>query len=218
MRLLVRNKIYRWVVVLLLLWTRLSAQSVANPNSRSDSGSSNNDDLPNFELGFVSNVLNTNPGDSHVGLGARGVYNLHPRLTVEGEVNYFLKDSRTGLREGGAITQGLFGVKSGYRFSRVGLFVKVRPGFLSFSNTVLEPSFAAPIDPTSAVIIRQGRLTRPALDLGIVVEFYLSKHWAIRTDWGDTMVFYDATQFQGVSVRGMTNHSFQSSGSIQYRF
>src|SRR5260370_40452999 len=45
-----------------------------------------------------------------------------------------VKDSFGETLQGGRKTEGLFGVKLGARTKRVGVFGKVRPGFVHFSN------------------------------------------------------------------------------------
>ena len=69
-----------------------------------------------------------------------------------------------------------------------------------------------------AFTIETGRLTEPALDLGTVIEIYPSRHWAWRTDLGDTMIFYRSSSFFGVTLPGTTQNNFQFSTGFQYRF
>jgi hypothetical protein len=61
-------------------------------------------------------------------------------------------------------------------------------------------------------------LTEPALDLGTVIEIYPSRHWAWRTDLGDTMIFYRSSSFFGITLPGTTKNNFQFSTGFQYRF
>ncbi|HET8889916.1 MAG TPA: hypothetical protein VFQ41_13520 [Candidatus Angelobacter sp.] len=56
------------------------------------------------------------------------------------------------------------------------------------------------------------------MDLGTVIEIYPSKHWAWRTDIGDTMIFYRSSTFFGVTVPETTQNNFQFSTGFQYRF
>jgi hypothetical protein len=110
----------------------------------------------------------------------------------------------------------LFGPKLGLRTEKVGIFAKIRPGVISFSNTIqgitINPTVSFPI------LIQNGRLTEPALDLGTVVEFYPARHLAWRTDIGDTMVFYHSSSFLGIRVPGTTKSTLQFNTGLQYRF
>ena len=120
------------------------------------------------------------------------------------------------LFSGGRAVEGLFGPKIGLRTENVGIFAKVRPGVISFSNTIQ----GITINPTPpfSFSIQTGRLTEPALDLGTVIEVYPSKHWAWRTDIGDTMVFYRGFSFLVIRVPGTSKNNFQFNTGLQYRF
>jgi hypothetical protein len=65
------------------------------------------------------------------GFGGRFGYNISKRFTLEAESNFFPRDRDV---EGGRKIQGLFGVKAGRRFDRVGLFAKARPGFIRYEK------------------------------------------------------------------------------------
>ena len=66
-----------------------------------------------------------------VGFGPRIGYNATTYLTLEAELNFFLRDRDL---EGGRKVQGLFGAKAGKRFEKAGIFAKARPGFVRFSK------------------------------------------------------------------------------------
>jgi hypothetical protein len=51
-----------------------------------------------------------------------------------------------------------------------------------------------------------------------VIEIYPSRHWAWRTDLGDTMIFYRSSSFFGITLPGSTQNNFQFSTGFQYRF
>jgi hypothetical protein len=71
-------------------------------------------------------------------------------------------------------TIALFGARAGRRFGNLGLYGKVRPGFISFDSNLNRPSLG----------------TRPALNAGGILEFYSTRHLAARFDLGDTVVWY----------------------------
>src|SRR5262249_33141136 len=121
---------------------------------------------------------------------------------------------RTGTR-----TEGLFGVKAGRRFNKVGVFGKFRPGFFTTGRT------------TTSFFTEGGSLsqfntffntTNLALDLGGVMEVYHSSRIFTRFDLGDTIIrigndlAYDNSGF----LRRTTtyNHNLQLSAGVGFRF
>src|SRR5262249_26772681 len=95
------------------------------------------------------------PGIKDYGYGGRLAFNGIRGVSLEAEMNFFPRDLPTSSSR----VQALFGVKAGKRFGRVGIFGKLRPGFVSYSeNKPASPIFATP------------RKTLFALDLGGVVE------------------------------------------------
>lgn len=129
------------------------------------------------------------------------------------------------------VTLGLFGAKVGTRTQHFGFFGKVRPGFISLSKTLRDSIiFADPGPPavtlgTAAHVIRQ---TERALDLGGVLEYYPSRHWAVRWDMGDMLVFQEpGPTFTSIIVGqppsvlifpAHTTQNFQFSTGVHYRF
>ena len=170
---------------------------------------------PHFELGVSASGIHLSD-NNNFGVGARAVFNFNSFFSLEGEGNFFLNNAKPKIFSGGHAVEGLFGPKIGLRTENVGIFAKVRPGVISFSNTIQ----GITLDPTGpfSVSIQTGRLTEPALDLGTVIEFYPARHWAWRTDIGDTMVFYHSSSFLGIRVPGSTKSNFQFNTGLQYRF
>lgn len=129
------------------------------------------------------------------------------------------------------VTLGLFGAKVGTRTEHFGFFGKVRPGFISLSKTlrasaiVVDPGPPAVTLGTSANVIRQ---TERVLDLGGVMEYYPARHWAMRWDMGDMLVFQEAgPTFTDILVGqppsilifpAHTTQNFQFSTGVHYRF
>ena len=154
--------------------------------------------------------------NNNFGVGARAVFNLNSFFSLEGEGNFLLNDAPPKLLSGGRAIEGLFGPKIGLRTESVGIFAKVRPGVISFSNTV-QGITINPNVPFS-FSVQTGRLTEPAIDLGTVIEFYPARDWAWRTDVGDTLVFYHSSSFSGIRVPGTTRSNLQLNTGLQYRF
>jgi hypothetical protein len=199
------------IIAVSLIAVNAAALQAASNNSCSDCG----DHPPRFELGVAGTGIHLSD-NNNFGVGARAVYNFNSFFSLEGEGNFFLNNASPKLFSGGRAVEGLFGPKIGFRTDSVGIFAKVRPGVISFSNTV-QGIIVNPTLPFS-FSIQTGRLTEPALDLGTVIEFYPARHWAWRTDIGDTMVFYRSSSFSGFPIPGATKNNFQFNTGFQYRF
>lgn len=167
------------------------------------------------------------------GFGGRFGYNVTKHITLEAEVNFFPGDSDV---EAGRKLQGLFGVKAGRRFKKVGVFGKARPGFIRFqkgdyavgSNT----GDVCPLsDPSPLICFHPVARNSFALDLGGVLEIYPSKRTFIRVDVGDTIIRLDARKvaalrtFAGGGETEVvefapkeTAHKLQSSIGFGFRF
>lgn len=201
--------------LVIILVMGLGAVSAVALQPANNSSSDDNDQMPRFELGVAMSGIHLSD-NNNFGVGARAVFNLNSAFSLEGEGNFFLNNASPKGFSGGRAVEGLFGPKIGLRTDSVGIFAKVRPGVISFSNTIQGVTIS-PTVPFS-ISIQTGRLTEPALDLGTVVEFYPARHWAWRTDIGDTMVFYRESSFLGIRLPGSTKSNFQFNTGLQYRF
>lgn len=141
---------------------------------------------------------------SYPGIGGRFTYNITDNFAFETEANVFLRKNNRGFSRfvGGFPVQALFGVKAGKRLKRIGVFGKVRPGFVSFSKTIstgLGPSFES-----------YSRRTHLATDVGGVFEFYPSRRIVTRFDLGDTIIRYGDELIPGASIpiKGMLSIIF----------
>jgi Outer membrane protein beta-barrel domain len=156
-----------------------------------------------FEVGAQFSVLGGRDdflfgSPTSVGGGARLTYNLMKYLALEGEMNLFPRRSNNAPRY-----QGQFGMKTGMRFDRFGVFGKVRPGFV---NTY-ENKFS--------------------LDLGGVLEFYPSRRLIVRFDIGDTIVNLRKTyvisgifpdRVLAVRTGSSATHNLQMGAGVGFRF
>jgi len=80
---------------------------------------------------------------TQAGFGGRFGYNLTDDLAIEAELNLFPRAdsfSQPDAFNDGNMIEGLFGIKAGKRFEKVGIFGKARPGFLYASTGDLEPN------------------------------------------------------------------------------
>jgi len=150
------------------------------------------------------------------GIGGRVTYSLLPFLSIEAALTFFVR-SENGVSafEGGRSVQTLFGVKSGIRHEKIGYFVRVRPGFQTFTRAV------SSIDPNTLVFTTASK-SHPALDLGGGVELFPSRRTVVRFDAGDTLLFLGSASIpfgtQTVTSSAGTRNTFQFSTSFGWRF
>ncbi|HEY3104066.1 MAG TPA: hypothetical protein VGJ69_10765 [Pyrinomonadaceae bacterium] len=158
-------------------------------------------DLPKYEVAPEFTVFNLYGDQTEVGVGGRFTVNINKGVALEA-AGYFSPgtcDTCAG-QQTGRIAEGLFGVKAGKRFSKVGIFAKARPGFMTIGKGYFD------FVPTSGgfVTLVPHRLTPFALDLGGVFEFYPSKKIVIRVDYGDTILHYRQYSFIGFDFNPVT--------------
>jgi len=191
---------------------------------------------PRFELGAGLTVLD-HGRQANVGPSFTGVYNITRYLSLEGSFSWFPTENgfsfanpflpgRPAVET--AAVEGLFGAKAGYRTNKFGVFVKARPGLISASNTERTTGFITNLVGGPVPIQRLGKLTEKALDFGGVFEYYPAKHWAVRADLGDTLIFDEGETFVSVdNVAGTTttrvfgagtSGHFQFTTGVQFRF
>jgi len=179
-----------------------------------------------FEVGAQFTSLFVDPSNSQgslfiprihtePGVGGRVTFNLTESIAFEAEGNYYPRE-QFSFPEGGTMFQGQFGGKIGKRFDRWGVFGKARPGFVGFTR-VLQNPFGVQLPPLSFV-----RRLYPSVDVGGVVEFYISPRWMARFDVGDTIIRYGEIRFSDLAasftVPSVTRHNLQVSSGIGFRF
>lgn len=151
-------------------------------------------------------------------LGGRFTWNWLPHLSLEAEYASSLeKPGAETQNDGGYFSQALFGVKSGVRWKRWGVFGKFRPGLITYSmaiKSVNTKGTGAPIE--------FGRLNNAAYDIGGGAEFFLSRHWLFRYDAGDLITHQGSLgvpiNAQRIIFPSFTNHNFESEVSVAFRF
>ncbi len=180
-------------------------------------GALSQSDDRNFEVGgqvsiasVPSQTVAVNSGlnigydrQSIVGVGGRFGYNFSKHLGLEAEISVFPQDRDL---DGGRKVQAVIGLKAGKRFGKIGIFAKVRPGFVHSSRGTyveLNPSsFCGGIYPPPISCYTPASTTNFALDLGGVFEVYPSKRTILRLDFGDTIVSSRAG-FSAATQRGI---------------
>lgn len=202
-----------------------------------------NDTTPRFEVGAQFTSLTMNPPrqlagspvifgenrpQTETGLGGRFTFNLNDSIALESVINYFPTADGNAAGATGRILQGQFGVKAGKRFKRFGFFGKVRPGFVSFDRSLklvgTEPFTFSGFTFTLGVF-ETGRRTFFANDVGLVLEFYPSRRWALRFDAGDTMIHYGERSIRTfflspafITAPPEKRHNFQFTSGFSFRF
>jgi hypothetical protein len=183
-------------------------------------------EMPKVELGVSLTAIDLNevfevPG----GVGARFGYNFTKYISFDSEVNYFPRRGECRRVGSGPLsgisacfggptgnfgqTQAMFGVKAGYRFETVGIFAKLRPGFIHFREKHITPDF------------NNQSLHRFALDVGGVLEFYPARRIVLRIDLGDTIIPFGGRTINTVNgpVRLETVlHNVQGGFGVGVRF
>jgi len=160
-------------------------------------------------------IVNVSLEHTEPGFGGRFTFNLTENIAFEAEGNYYTRLLLFTFPQGGHIFQGQFGGKVGKRFNRWGVFGKARPGFVGFTRAT-EFSSQSPFPFTV-------KKHYPSLDVGGVLEFYISPRWMTRFDVGDTIIRYGEIAFRGVTPPIIiepkaTRHNLQVSSGIGFRF
>jgi hypothetical protein len=168
--------------------------------------------------------------ESVFGFGGRVGYNFSRYFAAEAELNFFPQDDDV---KAGRKIQGLFGVKAGKHFDKIGIFAKARPGFIRYEkgDYVFRSGIVClTIFPPPLACMQPVARTNFAIDLGGVVELYPSERTIIRFDAGDTIVRLPARSVAapdpdfgpgvlfGVPVPAETKHQFQGSVGFGFRF
>lgn len=170
----------------------------------------------------------TNPDKPTVhefGLGARFGFNFTNHIAVEAEANIFPQDKTANpvigvplrvAEPGGRKFQAVFGPKIGYRWKRIGIFGKLRPGFIVLDRYLAVEQVGPPDDFFIIGDIRTG-VTFFNLDIGGVFEYYPSKRTIVRFDAGDTVIRYAGQQPSELNP-AFTRHDLQLSVGFGFRF
>ena len=116
-----------------------------------------------------------------VGFGGRLAFRPASLFAVEGELNFFPEDIPSQVPVTSSRLEGLFGVRVGPRFERVGLFAKLRPGFVRFGEAPGPFACILIYPPPLGCVLSSGE-TVFALDAGGGVEFYPSERSLVRVD------------------------------------
>lgn len=174
-------------------------------------------------VSVVTDTIVTEPG-----LGGRFTYNISESVALEAEGNFYTRDRLNFIGPGGHMFQGQFGVKAGKRFEQWGIFAKARPGFVGFSEVNQLVGTHTQLFGTTTIIVPDFRLAKklyPSIDVGGVLELYVSRRWMTRFDLGDTIVRYGEFAVPGFVISlpiltrpAETQHNFQFTAGMGFRF
>jgi len=146
-------------------------------------------------------------GVTDSGVGGRVTFNLSDNIGIEGELNFFPQKRSNSLTVNPLFidstrTQGLFGVKTGMRSEKFGIFGKLRPGFFRIGES-------------GSLGVTGQSFTQFALDFGGVFELYPSRSVALRFVVGDTVIRF-GSNFTGGDA--FNSNNLQISTGIAFRF
>ena len=178
------------------------------------------DETRKVELGGHFTALRNMESDqTEAGFGGRVGYNVHRNVTLEAELNFFPEED---FLRGGNRVQGLFGVKAGKRFDKVGVFAKVRPGFFHLREgefRLRQDVLCIAVFPPPEGCVETSGVTNFNVDVGGVFEVYPSPRTIIRLDVGDTIIRTgDRTFGAGFVLPGRTEHNLQGGIGLGFRF
>jgi Outer membrane protein beta-barrel domain len=165
------------------------------------------------------------------GFGARISYNINKHIAIEAEANWlprfynFDKPGTSSSTEG-TKQQVFVGAKIGKRLKlgdkHFGVFGKIRPGAIRFDGfgrnkpNQSTSSFGFITDFRNATFFN--------IDVGGVIEYYVTKRTFIRADFGDTIIYYGKPNdsiktFLNKPINPtFTTHNFQTSVGFGFRF
>lgn len=179
------------------------------------------DKPPRFEAGPVFSSFHATVGSATIqeqfALGGRFTWNCLPHLALEGEYASTLRNPKVESQaDGGYFSQALFGVKSGVRWKRWGIFAKFRPGLISYSNVITSANTS------SFPVFTFGRLNYLALDAGGGAEFFLSRRFLVRYDASDLITHEGSHPFlfngSQITFSPITHNNFESEIAVAFRF
>jgi len=165
-----------------------------------------------------------NPKDP--GVGVRFSYNINRYIAVEAEANWLFQKEfinhfpliNQSPFSGGNKFQMLFGPKFGKRWKRIGVFGKVRPGFIHF-NAFPVTTWIQQVPPgqpfLSLTSLRDAKFFN--IDMGGVFEYYPTKRTLFRVDVGDTFVRYNRQEPKEFNPT-FTRHNLQMNLGFGFRF
>lgn len=116
----------------------------------------------------------------NLGTGMRFTFNVNKYLSLETEYNILPQENEYA----GKKRQWFYGIKTGIRKEKFGIFYKVRPGYMYLGRNLCDEFDLFLGNYKCLGTYRKN----PALDIGGVLEIYTKKNGVFRIDVGNTMV------------------------------
>jgi hypothetical protein len=147
------------------------------------------------------------PDQTRSGVGAFVVFTPRDWLGIDVSTDWFLAED-----VGGAAWQVLAGPRAGVRWRDLGLFGRIRPGFVRFSERFFKPNIACILifPPPEACLAPHTNL---ALDVGGTVEVPVGPRTRVRLDLGDTLIGVDRG-----TLEPEWTHNLQFGAGVGWRF
>jgi hypothetical protein len=193
-------RLFRFSVSLLLAGAALTAVGEAQTPS--------NQAEKRWEVGTQFTGLRVNTlNEGAAGWGGRVSYDLFRKnrfvIAPEVEFNDFPQNPSGNFGE----VQLLAGTRAGLRTEDIGVFLKVRPGYVHVGGNDFKLRNGGAADCFST-------------DIGGVFEYYGSHNVGVRVDWGDTMIVFPKNIQTGLlqPVPGGLSHNLQGGIGIVFRF
>jgi hypothetical protein len=180
-----------------------------------------------LEVGAQASFLSLSDFDTtNAGVGGHLSYDLAKWTAVEAEASFFPNDDVTlppsSLAPNLRVTYArkraaaFFGVKTGIRGDKLGLFAKARPGFTRLTAAGTPALCSGTLCPL-ALLVRPEYRTEFAFDLGGVLEVYPSGRTVARFELGDTMIRHRSMAPPCWQAR-CTSHNLSSLVGAGFRF
>lgn len=154
-----------------------------------------------IEVGVQFSALTLHQiGETPGGVGVRAWYHFTDHVALDTEWMHYPENSSGNFGESSA----LVGIKTGWRFDRLGVFAKARTGAIHFGGRYFDS--------------RLPRKTEGMTDLGGGLEYYVKPRIALRLEIGNETIFYGAQSILGSKAALGTTNNLQETVGFSYRF
>jgi hypothetical protein len=148
------------------------------------------------------------PDQTRSGVGGFFVYAPNAWLGIDVSSDFFFAED-----VGGSAWQMLVGPRAGVRWNDLGVFARVRPGFVRFSERFFKPNIVCILifPPPEACLAPNANF---ALDIGGTVEVPVGSGASLRLDLGDTLMRFS----RGDQADAEWTHNLQFGAGVGWSF